>query len=215
MSIVAGIEPRDQFETMLASQMAAVHMATMNAARLLKGSTTIPQQDANEKVFNRLTRTFAAQVEALSAIADKGANGLCRARQRRVWRPGHRRPGQSEGGGGRYGTAPQSHAQGARRPALPCQEQEKRITLQRPSGARETRLPYAWRQGGAPEGKAIGSYRHGRRTQSAEASRRLFGSCYAPRGRRYAWPGKSSHSRSSTLQENQFQLPLLLRAIPQ
>ena len=72
MSIVAGIEPRDQFETMLASQMAAVHMATMNAARLLKGSTTIPQQDANEKVFNKLARTFAAQVEALKRYRSKG-----------------------------------------------------------------------------------------------------------------------------------------------
>ena len=42
MSIVAGIEPRDQLESMLASQMAAVHIAMMKAGKLLLDLTTQP-----------------------------------------------------------------------------------------------------------------------------------------------------------------------------
>jgi hypothetical protein len=65
LAIVQGIEPRDQVETMLAAQMAAVHNATMTFARRLAHVESIPQQDSAERAFNKLTRTFAAQVEAL------------------------------------------------------------------------------------------------------------------------------------------------------
>ena len=53
-SIVKGIEPQDQIEAMLASQMAAVHMATMTFARRLAHCETIPQQDSAERAFNKL-----------------------------------------------------------------------------------------------------------------------------------------------------------------
>ena len=65
LSVVKGIEPKDQVETMLAAQMAAVHMATMTSARLLNHVENIAQLDSNERAFNKLARTFAAQVEAL------------------------------------------------------------------------------------------------------------------------------------------------------
>ena len=45
LSVIRGIEPRDQLEAMLAAQMAAVHMATMMFARRLNHVETIPQQD--------------------------------------------------------------------------------------------------------------------------------------------------------------------------
>jgi hypothetical protein len=45
LSVVKGIEPRDQVEAMLA-QMAAVHNATMTFARRLAHVETIPQQDS-------------------------------------------------------------------------------------------------------------------------------------------------------------------------
>ncbi len=64
-SIVEGIQPQDQIEAMLASQMAAVHLATMTFARRLAHGETIPQQDSAERAFNKLARTFAAQMEAL------------------------------------------------------------------------------------------------------------------------------------------------------
>jgi len=57
LSVIKGIEPRDQLEAMLAAQMAAVHVATMTFARDLA--------PANTSAFNKLTRTFAMQMEAL------------------------------------------------------------------------------------------------------------------------------------------------------
>jgi hypothetical protein len=50
---------------MLAAQMAAVHMASMTFAKRLANVGNIPQQDSAERAFNKLTRTFAAQMSAL------------------------------------------------------------------------------------------------------------------------------------------------------
>ena len=65
LAIVAEIGPKDGIEAMLATQMAAVHIAMMRHSRLMAGAETIPQLDVQEKVFNKLARTFTAQVEAL------------------------------------------------------------------------------------------------------------------------------------------------------
>jgi hypothetical protein len=65
LSIVKGIEPRDQVEAMLAAHMAATHNAIMTFARRLNHVENIPQQDSAERAFNKLARTFAAQVETL------------------------------------------------------------------------------------------------------------------------------------------------------
>src|SRR5204862_3083795 len=72
LSVVKGIEPRDQIETMLAAQMAAVHNATMIFARRLNHVENIPQQDSAERAFNKLARTFASQVEALKRYRTRG-----------------------------------------------------------------------------------------------------------------------------------------------
>ena len=66
LSVIKGIEPRNQLEAMLAAQMAAVHMASMTFAGRLAEVETIPQQDSAERAFNKLTRTFAMQMEALN-----------------------------------------------------------------------------------------------------------------------------------------------------
>src|SRR5262249_11530062 len=65
LSVIKGIEPRDQLEAMLAAQMAAVHVASMTFARRLAQLEMIPQQDSAERAFNKLTRTFTMQMEAL------------------------------------------------------------------------------------------------------------------------------------------------------
>lgn len=65
LAVIKGVEPKDQVEAMLAAQMAAVHMATMTFARRLAHVDNIQQQDSAERAFNKLARTFAAQVEAL------------------------------------------------------------------------------------------------------------------------------------------------------
>ena len=72
LSVIEGIEPQDQVESMLAAQMAAVHMATMTFARRLANVDCIEQQDSAERAFNKLTRTFAAQVEALKRYRTGG-----------------------------------------------------------------------------------------------------------------------------------------------
>ena len=72
LSVVNGIAPRDEVEAMLASQMAAVHMATMTFARRLAHVDTLPQQDSAERAFNKLARTFTTQVEALKRYRSDG-----------------------------------------------------------------------------------------------------------------------------------------------
>ena len=72
LSVIKGVEPRDQVETMLAAQMAAVHMASMTFARRLARVENIPQQDSAERAFNKLTRTFVAQMEALKRYRTGG-----------------------------------------------------------------------------------------------------------------------------------------------
>jgi hypothetical protein len=71
LSIVKGIAPADEVEAMLAAQMAAVHLATMTFARRLAHVENISQQDSAERAFNKLARTFAAQVEALKRYRGK------------------------------------------------------------------------------------------------------------------------------------------------
>lgn len=71
-AVVAGIEPRDQVEAMLAAQMAAVHNATMTFARRLAHVDNIQQQDSASRAFNQLARTFTAQVEALKRYRTGG-----------------------------------------------------------------------------------------------------------------------------------------------
>jgi hypothetical protein len=72
MAQIAAFEPRDGIEAMLATQMAVVHQATLKTARTLRGVETIPQQDSASNAFNKLARTFAAQVEALKRYRSKG-----------------------------------------------------------------------------------------------------------------------------------------------
>jgi hypothetical protein len=72
VSVIKGVEPKDQLEIMLAAQIAAVHMLTMDFARKLNNVDNIPQQDSAERAFNKLARTFAAQVEALKRYRSSG-----------------------------------------------------------------------------------------------------------------------------------------------
>src|SRR5260370_12464265 len=76
VSVVKGIQPRDQVEAMLAAQMAAVHRATMTFAQGLELATTLPQQDLAERAFNKLARTFASQMEALKRYRAGGEQKL-------------------------------------------------------------------------------------------------------------------------------------------
>jgi len=72
LSVVKGVEPQDEIEAMLATQMAAVHMATMTFAWRLAHAENIPQQDSAERAFNKLARTFTTQIEALKRYRTGG-----------------------------------------------------------------------------------------------------------------------------------------------
>ena len=65
LSIIRDMAPRDAVERMLAVQMAATHVATIRAGRWMATSDNLPQLEAHYTGFNKLARTFAAQVEAL------------------------------------------------------------------------------------------------------------------------------------------------------
>jgi hypothetical protein len=72
LAMIASVEPRDGIEAMLATQMGVVHQATLRAARQLRASETIPQQDSNSNSLTKLARTFASQVEALKRYRSSG-----------------------------------------------------------------------------------------------------------------------------------------------
>jgi hypothetical protein len=72
VSVMKGVRPKDQLETMLAMQMAAVHMLTIDFAWRLNSASSIPQQDSAERALNKLARTFVAQVEALKRYRSSG-----------------------------------------------------------------------------------------------------------------------------------------------
>lgn len=72
LAMVRAVEPKDELETMLAAQMAAVHAATMTFARRLNHTENIAQQDSAINAFNKLARTFSGQLEALKRYRTGG-----------------------------------------------------------------------------------------------------------------------------------------------
>ena len=72
LSVVKGIEPKDQLEAMLAAQMATVHEATMTLGRRLANAETVEQRDSADRAFNKLARTFTTQLEALKRYRTGG-----------------------------------------------------------------------------------------------------------------------------------------------
>ena len=72
LSIINDVAPRDGIERMLAVQMAATHVATIRTAGMLACTDVLKQYEAYDRAFNKLTRTFAAQVEALRKYRNGG-----------------------------------------------------------------------------------------------------------------------------------------------
>jgi hypothetical protein len=72
LAIVAEIAPQNAIESMLATQMAAVHIATMRHSRLMAEADIIERLELQERVFNKLARTFTTQMEALRKHRNAG-----------------------------------------------------------------------------------------------------------------------------------------------
>ena len=72
LSIVNDLGARDAVERMLAVQMAATHVAMIRAASSLAKADSIPRLEAHSTNFNKLARTYTAQMEALRKHRDGG-----------------------------------------------------------------------------------------------------------------------------------------------
>ena len=72
LAVIAGVEPKDELETMLAMQMVAIHLATMTFTRRLAHVETLDQQHGSERALNKLARQFAMQLEALKRYRTGG-----------------------------------------------------------------------------------------------------------------------------------------------
>jgi hypothetical protein len=147
LSVVKGIQPKDQIEAMLAAQMAAVHMASMTFARRLAHTENIAQQDSAQNGFNKLTRTFAAQVSALKDYRSRGEQKMT-VQHVHVAEGGQAIVGNvsasAEGVGAREKEKDQPHALGyAPGVEMPRQIEAERTTVPRAGGDREISLPDA------------------------------------------------------------------------
>ena len=69
---LAGINPKDQIEGMLAVQMIATHHATMDCFRIVAQNGHIDIINQMSSCANKLSRTFMMQIEALNRYRGKG-----------------------------------------------------------------------------------------------------------------------------------------------
>lgn len=71
-ALVKGVAPQDEVEAMLATQMAAIHNATVEMASRLRTERHVNVAESYERSLNRLARTFTTQIEALKKYRSKG-----------------------------------------------------------------------------------------------------------------------------------------------
>ncbi|MDP1867713.1 MAG: hypothetical protein Q8L13_15445 [Bradyrhizobium sp.] len=72
ISMMQGIKPRDCVEAMLVAQMVSVHVMAMRCSQQLANADDLAQQDTAARSLGRLSRTFPAQIEALSRYRSRG-----------------------------------------------------------------------------------------------------------------------------------------------
>jgi hypothetical protein len=175
LSVVRGIDPKDETEALLAVQMAAVHNATMVAARHLNHIETTPQQDSASNMLNKLARTFTAQMEALKRYRSAGEQTI------KVQHVTVNDGGQAIVGNVSQGEGSHRKVEGnpmylvQRMNAAPrCSAMSKRSGCKcRAPAVRGWRVcRFHGARGAAPIGKANGAWKHGQYTKEATAHRR-------------------------------------------
>ena len=72
LSVVTGLQPRDQIEALLLVQMASVHVAAMKSARYLADADTLQEVDSFQNAANKLMRTFLSQAEVFKRYRSDG-----------------------------------------------------------------------------------------------------------------------------------------------
>ena len=73
ISMLKSIAPKDSLEAMLAAQMVSIHVASMRCACRLACTDDVAQQESLTRALTRLSRTYAAHMEALSRHRSNGA----------------------------------------------------------------------------------------------------------------------------------------------
>lgn len=144
LAVVKGIEPRDQLESMLAAQMAAIHVASMSMAARLALAEMRPQADSAQNALNKLTRTFAAQLEALKRYRSDGAQTI-KVQHVTVNEGGQAIVGNVSQGGGaadkNRGQLHEPYRAPAERPALPSHVQADPMPMPGASREGQERVP--------------------------------------------------------------------------
>jgi hypothetical protein len=155
LSVVRAINPKDETEALLAAQMAAIHSATMVAARRLNHVETIPQQDSASNMLNKLARTFVGQVEALKKYRSAGKQTI-KVQHVTVNEGGQAIVGNvNQGGGGTRQNGGQPHepcATHERGPALLGHEQALPTQISSAGGSGLDGVPLPRRPGRSAKG---------------------------------------------------------------
>ena len=136
---IAAMRPRDEAEAMLIAQMIATHELAMTFARRLKRTENIPQQDSAVNGLTKLTRTYAAQMEALKRYRSGGEQKMT-VQHVHVAEGGQAIVGNvsasAEGVGERKKSEDQSHALGyAPGVEMPRQVEKERVPVSSSSDA--------------------------------------------------------------------------------
>jgi hypothetical protein len=149
---IKGIAPRDEIEAMLAAQMTAIHNASMTAARQLIDARGVVEQDAASNRFNKLARTYAAQMEALKKYRSAGEQTI-KVQHVVVNEGGQAIVGNIAPGGSGAVTKSedQSHAIGFA-PSAALRSEDEARGLVPSAGDAERPLSHARRQGGSAKG---------------------------------------------------------------
>jgi hypothetical protein len=160
LAMVAGVQPRNEVEGMLAVQMAATHVQALALMERAKRAQHLPQFEADGNMAVKLLRTFTAQTEALAKLR-RGGSQTVRVEHVHVHAGGQAivgnvsAPGGGEGAG-RNGV--QAHAAGGGINEPGALALEGSVSLWSPdalgealpvsSGEREGALPHARRREG-------------------------------------------------------------------
>lgn len=156
VAMVAGIAPRDPLEAMLAVQMVAVQFSSMRHTRSMLTCDTIDQLDIQERVVNKLMRTFTTQMEALRKHRN-GGNQKVVVEHVHVHSGGQAIVGNvTHGGRGGKQKAVQSHEQQdlslPTRAAVLGYVEENQVQMPSAGGTREDGLPVSRRTSRSAKG---------------------------------------------------------------
>ena len=112
LSFLAGVEPKDELEGMLAAQLLASHNAAMECyRRAMISEQTFEGRKENLSQANKLSRTHVAKLEALNRHRGKGQQKVT-VEHVHVHEGGQAIVGNVEGGGVRTKSEKQPHALG-------------------------------------------------------------------------------------------------------